>query len=191
MTGGLKGNDRRRSRGKFLVISILAHVVLIVVATYLVVQTFTPRKKNFTARPRPPPKILPGPGAPLRPANIHPHHSSRRRSAGLHLEPKVNPACGWCFTRRVSWRHARAPSTSSVSATTFFTCDSMAGWSSTPPGNRPRSSGRGPFTRGLRRSTGRAIIAPPAQCVHQGRGHPGSAGQVCEVKVLLGEVPAA
>jgi hypothetical protein len=45
---------KRLLRGRFLVISILFHVILAVVATYLVVQTFMPR----------PPSFKPGPPAP-------------------------------------------------------------------------------------------------------------------------------
>lgn len=49
-----KGGWRRLFQGRFLFISILFHVLLILVATYLVVQTFAPRKKNFTAPPAAP-----------------------------------------------------------------------------------------------------------------------------------------
>jgi hypothetical protein len=42
---------RRLFQGRFLVVSILFHVLLALVATYLVVQTFTPRKQTFTAAP--------------------------------------------------------------------------------------------------------------------------------------------
>jgi hypothetical protein len=45
---------RRIFRGKFLVISIVFHLLIIVGATYLVVQTFAPRKKTFQAPPTAP-----------------------------------------------------------------------------------------------------------------------------------------
>lgn len=48
MTSG----SRPRRSGKFLVISILAHVALILVATYLVVQTVMPRKQTFKPGPK-------------------------------------------------------------------------------------------------------------------------------------------
>jgi hypothetical protein len=46
-----KAVPKRLLKGRFLVISILFHVMLALVATYLVVQTFTPRAQTFKAGP--------------------------------------------------------------------------------------------------------------------------------------------
>jgi hypothetical protein len=43
--------SRREFRGRFLILSILFHILLAAVATYLVVQTFTPRKQMFRGEP--------------------------------------------------------------------------------------------------------------------------------------------
>jgi len=52
MTENKEAAPKRLLKGRFLVISILFHVLLAVVATYLVVQTFTPRAQTF--KPGPP-----------------------------------------------------------------------------------------------------------------------------------------
>lgn len=44
-----KAAPKRFLKGRFLVISIIFHVLLAIVATYLVVQTLTPRKQTFRA----------------------------------------------------------------------------------------------------------------------------------------------